>query len=110
MRGFPKHLNTKQDCQYIQKNFPKNQWKPVLQKILDGRFEWLNTKTLKLEEVGIADETHRVTEVKDETEKIIEKYQQEYKEDPNAKLFKIGFTVSEMTDLLKSQEPALQEV
>lgn len=101
MKGFPKHLNTKQDYLYVRENFSENQWRPVWLQLLDERFEWLNTKILKNDETGIVDKTHRTAKTEDVTGKTAEKYQQEYKEDPNAKLFRIGFTVDEITNLLK---------
>ena len=47
-------------------------------------------------ETGITDATHRVTEVKDmATGQITERYQEEYKEDPNCTLSMLGITVAE---------------
>lgn len=100
MKGFPKHLNTKSDYLYIRNKFPENQWKPEFQKLIDERFNWLNIKTLKPDEAEIIDETHRIKKIEDENKNIIEKYQQEYKEDENAKLFQIGFTVNEINEII----------
>lgn len=60
----------------------------------------------KVEEIakfedGTVDETSRVVEVRDDkTKEISERYQEEYMEDPNCKLFRLGFTVEEAQALV----------
>ncbi|MBW2598539.1 MAG: hypothetical protein JRC60_00200 [Deltaproteobacteria bacterium] len=103
MKGFPKTLSTKEDYLYCKAHFPKERWQPEFQQLLDERFDWLNTGKLKADETGLDDKTHRVVNVEDEREKTVEKYQQEYGEDSNAKLFRLGFTVDEVGELINPQ-------
>lgn len=90
MRGLPKFFNTKQDylnCLAIEEL--KEATKKELQKLIDNRFSWFDVAVI--DGVGIEDETHRV----------VEDMQQELREDPNARIFQIGFTVQEIEELLK---------
>ena len=92
MRGFPKHLNSKQDYVNCLELFP-TETKAELQRILDDRFVWVDTAILN-GTAGVVDSTHRVIESDDGL------IQQELKEDTNAKLFRLGFTVSEVEEIL----------
>lgn len=91
MRGLPKFFNTKQDYLNCFEGY-KEGVKAELQKLLDARFNWFDVEVLENPEIGINDETHRV----------IENMQQELKEDPNARLFKLGFTVDEVKELINA--------
>ena len=96
------HLNSAYDYQYVKDNFPKEVYQQKYQELIGENDKWLNTKKLAEDEVAVVDKTHRVIEVKNEiTGEIRERYQQEYKEDPNCKLFKLGFTVEEVTIAIK---------
>jgi len=94
MRGFPKHLNIKQDYVNAMSDFPKSEWQPALQELLDTRVQWIMTS--KLDGEGITDDTHEVRETSDENGVVTERYQYEYKEDPNCKLLRLGFTLEEV--------------
>lgn len=91
MRGFPKFLNTKQDYLNCMTEFPQ-ETKKSLQTLLDGCFSWFDTAVIETD--GVTDDTHRVVNTDDE------KIQQELREDPNARIFKLGFTVAEVEELL----------
>lgn len=93
MRGFPKYLNTKQDYLNCLKDYPQ-ETKVKLQDLLDTRFVWQDTAIIEIG--GIMDETHRVIDTEDG-----EKIQQEYVEDERAELFRLGFTVKEVEELVK---------
>lgn len=93
MRGFPKYLNTKQDYLNCLKDYPQ-ETKAKLQDLLDTRFVWRDTAIIEVG--GIMDETHRVIDTEDG-----EKIQQEYVEDERAELFRLGFTVKEVEELVK---------
>lgn len=95
MRGFPKHLNSKADYYYIKENFPASKWKPHWQQLLDERFGWFWTNDLESAEEGITDDTHKVVENKG-TDGTTTYAQYELKENPDAKIFRIGFTVEEV--------------
>jgi len=99
MKGYPKQWNTKKDVQFSLECWPE-QTKDALQKFLGNRFEWLIEKKLADGESGVEDETHRVREVTDEDGNVAERYQMVWAEDPNARLFRLGFTVKEVEELL----------
>lgn len=90
MRGLPKFFNTKQDYLNCLADFAE-ETKKELQKLLDYRFSWFDVAVLEDGATGITDDTHRV----------IENMQQELREDPNARIFQLGFTVAEIGELLK---------
>lgn len=101
MVGFPKWLNTKEDYLYVREHFPREQWEPVFRALLDERMQWLNVGQLESEADGVTDETHKVVGGEsDMTEAPAKYYQYEYKEDLNCRLFKLGFTVEEVEQLL----------
>jgi len=98
MRGKPKHLNAKQDYINYVKLWPE-EGKQKLQSLLDGRVRWMNTGKIE-EGDGVTDETHKVSVLKDEEGNITEKYQREWKENPGAKIFRLGFTVDEVNAMI----------
>lgn len=104
MKGFPKHLNTRYDVEYCFEHYPAETKAFLTQKLAEVK-QWLVTGKLAEGDVGKTDKTHKVVEVKDkETDKVTERYQYEYKDDPNCKLFKLGFTVKEAEKLLKIEK------
>ncbi len=101
MKSAPKHFNIKQDVINIIVEFPV-ETKTFLQRCIDERIGWITTKTLETGEEGIVDATHRIQELKDDiTKEVTERYQEEYKEDPNCQLFRLGFTVAEAQNLIE---------
>lgn len=101
MRGFPKHLNTRHDVDYCLEHYPV-ETKAFLAKKLTEVKAWQVTGKLTEGDAGITDETHKVVEVQDTiTKEVKERYQYEYKDDPNCELFRLGFTVKEANDVLK---------
>ena len=96
MHGFPKYLSTKQDVLNVMQEYPK-QTKKFLQELLDTKDVWMLVRKLDLDEEGVQDDTHKVVTNDDpETKDIVEKYQYEFKEDPNGTIFRMGFTVQEV--------------
>lgn len=103
MKGFPKHLNSKKDYLYIRAHFDRELWLPEYQKLLDSRFDWFFVEDLESKEQGIEDDTHKIVETTD-TETQTTKYAQyEYRENPTAKIFRIGFTVAEVEELMNEE-------
>lgn len=92
MRGFPKHLNSKQDYLNCLADFP-TETKAALRQLLDNRFAWFDTAILDENQEGVSDETHRVV-----TNDGI-RMQQVLKEDTTSILFRLGFTVAEAEGL-----------
>lgn len=67
--------------------------------------QWLNVGMLESDAQGVTDDTHKVVIVGGEDDGTpVQYYQYEYKEDPNCKLFRMGFTVSEVEQLVNQQQ------
>ena len=90
MQGDPKHLNTRFDYEFVKDNFVN--WKDYWQELYDSRMIWAN---VELVGEGVEDATHRLIDSQDEQGNPIT-IQQELQVDPNAKLFRIGFTEGEV--------------
>lgn len=97
MKGVPKFLNTRDDYDYMQLNFPKEVWQPFFQALLDTRNDWFFVKVLAENEEGIIDDTHKV-EVNEET-RI--KTQFEYRFNNSCKLRQLGYTVDEVERMIR---------
>ena len=77
-------LNTKQDyLNYL--TVDSEETKKALQLLLDTRFIWKTTAILAANATGVNDSTHRVIG-----------------EDSNAKIFRLGFTVTEVEGLIEN--------
>ncbi len=89
-------LQTKQDYLNCLAMNPQ-EGKKELQILLQSRFSWTNTQVLESADTAglVIDDTHRIIGSEDD-----EFYYQEYIEDSTAKLFRIGFTVNEVEELL----------
>jgi len=87
-------FNTKQDYfNYL--TVQPEETKKALQLLLDTRYIWQTTAVLAEAAAGVTDDTHRV--IGEEPERM----QQELIEDENAQLFRLGFTVAEIEEILK---------
>lgn len=100
MRGFPKHLNTRQDVDNVLQSHPE-QARQRLQAMVDERFNWFYDGELADGEAGVTDDTHKVETFEDETTGEVRRYQMELREDPNATLFRLGLTVAEAESLIQ---------
>ena len=92
LKGLPKHLNTKQDYLYLIDNYTEEYWKPAFQNLLDTRYEWFAID----EDEYIEDENHKA--IIDEENDRINYF--EYRENENALIYKLGFTVDEVCDII----------
>ena len=88
MVGNPKYLATRFDYNYVREH--QSDWRDYWQELYDSRMIWANVAG-----PVIPDETHRILQSKDMEGNDIEIHQ-EYQVDPNAKLFRIGFTEGEV--------------
>lgn len=104
MVGFPKRLNSKFDYEFVRENFPREQWQQAFQGLLDDRMQWYNTGKLDSLDKGITDATHKVIENAGQDGQQAEYYQYELREDPDCQLFRLGFTVEEVTGILSAEE------
>ena len=98
MQGYPKNLNTKFDYLFVKENFDREYWQKDFQDLLDSMSDWFCEDTLGDTDKGIEDETHKIVIDKDTGVKS----QFVYKENPNCKLYRLGFTKEEVESYLKS--------
>ena len=101
MKGYPKILSSKEDYYYIIDNFDKSLWEKDVQSLLDTMKDWFFEKNLIKKSDGIEDETHKIEEVENEEHEITGYTQYILKENPLCKLYRLGFTVEEVENLLK---------
>lgn len=94
MNGFPKILNTKQDYLNCLEGYP-SETKKELQRLLDDRFIWKNNGEIAVGQFPTEDATHKII-----TDKDGKVSQLELIEDEAAKIFRIGFTVEEVEELI----------
>ncbi len=94
MVGFPKHLNSRVDCDYVIANFPSELWKPEIQKLLDNRHAWYPTVKLDAKDAGVTDDTHK-TESIDGV-----RWQYELRINPAAIYKQFGYTVDKLNTLV----------
>lgn len=103
MRGFPQSLATKQDYMNCLPMFPE-ETKRSLRCLLADRFNWEITKELSDKSKGKEDDIHRILEQVRKNEKTGEQetyfLQLEKKEDKNARMYQLGFTVKEIESLI----------
>lgn len=97
MVGFPKHLNSRADYDYVVANFPSKLWKPEMQKLLDNRHAWYPVKILEGKDIGITDDTHKI----DTIDGV--RWQYELKINPTAKYKQLGYTVDKFNTLVATQ-------
>lgn len=97
---YPKNLNSKSDYMYARDHFPESYWRPKFQALLDSRFCWYYVEMVDSPEAGITDDTHKVVEFNDTGDGEITYAQYELRENPTAKIFRIGFTVAEVEEIL----------
>jgi len=95
----PDNVNTVYDIENLRKSNPEIA-KRYLKNLLDGRFMFVKDHKLSAGQLGIEDVTHRVDSehIPDPDDPMnmeagtINRWQMVLAEDPNAFLFKIGFT------------------
>ena len=98
MRGFPKHFETKNDFINGIGSYPEKT-KAELRIIYADRFIWKETGIYTKKDSCIEDTTHMVVSEK-KSDKIIYYHQYEKKVDTNARIYKLGFTDTEIRKLL----------
>lgn len=98
MKGYPKHINTKQDV-YTALEIEPGRTKALLQSAIDGREGWYVTASLESESDGTTDSTHRVVD-KSDNENTAEWYQEEWGPLPGNLLDRVGMSVSEAESII----------
>lgn len=111
MVGFPKNLNTKYDFEYVREHLDelggetaKARLKAEYQALIEGSTCWYPDKELASEAEGVTDDTHKVISEQVGTgDEATTKYMQMVcRTNEDAKIFRIGFTVTEVENLIKS--------
>ena len=102
MKGYPKCLNSKDDYLYVKDNFSRDEWAGDFQALLDSVKDWFFVEMLESEEAGLTDDTHKVVVNEEgEGDNATKTYAQyELKENPAAKIFRLGFTTEEVEGYL----------
>ena len=100
--GYPIWLNSREDYDYVQKHFPKEQWEPDFQKLLDDSVKWLNVKKLANPADEIIDAKRKVETVEKE-DGAREYYQYELKNDPNCRMSRLGLTKKEVENIIQEK-------
>lgn len=98
MDGYPKNLNTKQDYEYVRNHFSKEQWEGDFRDLLTSSKDWFNVG--KITGNGVTDDTHKVVVDEGIGGAPSATYQYELRENPDAKIFRIGYTVEEVEKIL----------
>ncbi len=101
MQGTPKHLNTKEDYEYLRQNFPAEIWRPRFESLLAERMQWFNTGALAEGDSGQTDASHKVIEDAGMGGAAATRYQFELQENDNCLLYRLGYTVAEVERLLE---------
>lgn len=99
MRGFPKTLSSKEDYLYVKDNFSVEEWKPEWQKLLDNHQVWMPTGEVASEAAGVTDATHKVEKMEEDGKVTFMQY--ELQDNPEAKIYRLGFTVAEVEAALR---------
>lgn len=99
MNGYPKNLNSKSDYLYVMQNFPKEQWERGVKDLLESESDWFFDHELAEGEAGVTDATHKVVENQDTSGKTT-RSQFVWKSNPDAKMYKLGFTKEELERFL----------
>jgi hypothetical protein len=100
MQGFPKVIQTRHDVEVLLLTHP-SETKVFLSELINDILQWYPSGELIGVEEGITDDTHKVIENKG-IDDVITFIQYELRDNPNAKLFQLGFTVEEVKNIIKS--------
>jgi len=99
MLEFPKYINTKQDIFNLYQLYPE-ETKTYLQNLMENRYIWQAVGPVPDGETGIVDDNHMVIDGGGEDGST--KIQMEKVEDQNCRLFRLGFTVEEASQLTEA--------
>jgi hypothetical protein len=96
MKGYPKHLNTKHDYDYVQTHFPKENannpdeaWGKDFQALLDDQKKYFEVKTLKEGEVVALQKDQKIITETDTNGKEIKRLV-ELRVDSSCKMARLG--------------------
>jgi len=100
MRGFPQVLSTKEDYMNCMEAWP-DETRAALRQLLADRFVWKEAGELAEGEDGMEDASHMVVAKEgSEGAGLPVRVQMELAADPNARVYRLGFTDGEIEELL----------
>lgn len=100
MQGYPKFVNSISDIEYLLAEFPGDpRNRQFLQSLLDERFGWYPVAELADGDPGENDITHKVEEIELEPG-VSARWQYEQRENPTARIFRLGLTVAQVENQL----------
>ena len=100
MRGFPQVLSTKEDYMNCIEEWPE-ETRAALRTLWADRFAWREAGELAEGNDGIEDASHMVvTKEGSEGSGLPVRVQMELVSDPNARVYRLGFTDGEIEELL----------
>ena len=98
MRGYPKHMNTRQDVENAMQ-IDGEKTRAYLQRAIDGREGWVVTEPIDDKAAGVVDDTHQVIDQGNE-ERGADWYQQEWMPLPGNALDRLGISVAEAAAMI----------
>ena len=99
MKGYPKHLNSKQDYYYVVEHFAREHWEKDWEALRQDAKVWINIGVIKDGDDGIVNDAHKVhTQVeKDNTET---RYQYALVDNDHSLMKRLGITEEEINAVL----------
>ena len=104
MRDFPKHLNTKDDYMYVLNHFPKEKVLPLFKNLLDTMKDWFFVRELGQQESVADTPTMKIIATENNETKEITYAVYELQENPQCKLYRLGFSVEEVKTIINKME------
>lgn len=104
MRDFPKHLNTKDDYMYVLNHFSKEKVLPLFQNLLDTMKDWFFVRELGQQESVADTPTMKTIATENNETKEITYAVYELQENPQCKLYRLGFSVEEVETIINKVE------
>ena len=98
---YPRILQTKNDYEFVRTHFPKKMWERDFELLLETTRDWFFVREVEAGEWNPIQSATQKVEVNMETGR---KYLYEWRTNPNAKIFRIGYTEDEVIAILNSEE------
>lgn len=107
MKGFPKHLNTRDDYLFVKDNFEYAMYSKVFQDLLDSEYDWFFVRQLDTDDNPVLTNNQKIEISTGETET---RSLYEYRVNPTCKLLQIGFTHEEVVAILNAPHVGLATI
>jgi len=99
MKGYPKRLSTKADYEYVRDHFPEKKWRRDWQALIDDETKWIADPVPMDSESTVAEsDTKKIIVAEDGERTLVE-----YKSDPQARLYRLGFTKQDVQKALDAE-------